>query len=169
MVWLDSHYLGLEQQDLVELFCFFIFSHTSPITLLLCLCHLWCINLAFFLQYNEPPPPLHGVFCQNIGITTCYQALPLVTCRISSWRWVFITRAWISVWLTRKSLPPIDNSWCHMPVTISLPSFKLFQNVTVDECIFYWMQWSKGWIMLSMLQYLGHRMMCSECSASMGI
>ena len=169
MVWLDSHYLGLEQQDLVELFCGFIFPHTSPIILLICLCQLWCINLAFFIQYNEILPPLHVEFCQNIDRTKCYQLLPLVIFRISSWWWVFSTRAWFSILLTRKSLPPIDNSWCHMSVTISLPSLKLSQNFTVDEWDVDRMQRNKGWSTLIMLQYPGQRLMCSECGASMGI
>ena len=38
--------------------------------------------------------------------------------------------------------------WCHMPVTLSLPSFNLFQTFAVDGRNVNWMQWKNGWIIL---------------------
>ena len=67
------------------LFCSFIFPNTSPIILLLRSCHLFCINIAFYLQSNDIILPMHVELCWNIIRTTCYQAIPLVTCWMNSW------------------------------------------------------------------------------------
>ena len=120
----------------------FIFPHPSPIILLLRLCHL---DRDLFLQSNNLLSPLHVEFCWDIGITPCYQGMPLVTCCMNSWRRVYITRACSLIWFTRKRLLLVTDSWCHMNVTFHIPSFDLFQNVTVYGCSVDLTQWNKGW------------------------
>ena len=82
--FLALHVLVLERQKLVFFsFSEFIFLYTSPIIWLLRSCHLY---RDFFIWYNDLIPPLHVALCWDIGGTTCYQELPLVTCRMdSSW------------------------------------------------------------------------------------
>ena len=128
--------------------CGFIFPNPYPIIWLLCSFCLYCINSAFFIQYKDLLNPLHVSFCWDIGRTTCYQYLPLVTCRINSWRQFPSTRACSPLLLKRRRLTLAADSWCHIPVTLSLPLFNLFQNSTVDECNSGWTQWNKGWSIL---------------------
>ena len=84
----------------------------------------------------------------NNIITTWYQVLPLVTCRLNSGRRFFSTRACSSLWLTRKRLPIVTESWCNMTVNISLTSLNLFQYVMVDGVNIDWTQWNNGWRIL---------------------
>ena len=114
------------------LFCEFIFPHPSPIIWLLHSCHIDC---ALFLHYNDLIFPLHVVSCWYISITTWYQALPLVTCRMKYWRWFSSTRAFLPLLLTRKRLLLVANSLFHMPVTLSLLSLNLFH-----ECHSWWVR-----------------------------
>ena len=91
--------------------------------------------------------PIFMFFNWYICITTCYQELPLVTCKMNSLR-RSSTRALSSILLTRKRLPIVANSWCHIHVNLTLPSSNLFQNVTFDGCVVDWIQWNKGWSIL---------------------
>ena len=122
--------------------CNFILPHPYPTILLVISCHIDC---DFFIQCNGLIPPLLVAFCWYIGRTTRYQAPPLFTCRMSSWPCFSSTRFFSPLWLTRKRPTLFANSWFHVSVTLSLPSLKLFQNVTVDDCNVDWTQWNKGW------------------------
>ena len=48
----------------------------------------------------------------------------------------------------RNRLPLVDDYWWNMHITLSLPSFNLFENVTVYRCGVYWKQQNKEWIIL---------------------
>ena len=157
--WIHTIWVGNDKTSL-WLFRKFISPHTYSIIWLLRLCH---IDRALFTRSIGLLPPIHVAFCWNIGTTTCYQDLPLVTCRMNSWRLFSSTRACSPLWLTWKRLPLAVDSWCHVPVTFSLPSFKLFQNVSVDGCNVDWKKWNKGWILL--LWYPCRRSCCNILDA----
>ena len=123
----------------------FIFPYTSPIIWLLRSCHLY---RELFFWYNHLTLPLHVALCWDIGGTTCYQELPLVTCWMESWRRISRTRAFSLLWLMRKRLLLVAGSICHILVTLYLPSLTLFQNVTVDGFDVDLTQWNNGWIIL---------------------
>ena len=50
--------------------------------------------------------------------------------------------------IQQKEATYFSDSWCHMPFIPSLPSLKLFQNVTVDGFNVNRMQWNKDFIIL---------------------
>ena len=141
MVCLASHYLCLGWQDLV-VFVLRLYLTSSLSN------NFTGVLMSIFLQYNYLLPPIHDLFCWDIGRTTWYQALTLVTFRMKYWRWFSSTSACSPLLLTRKSLLILADSRCHMHVTLSLPSIKLFQNVTLDGRYFYWTHWNKGWSIL---------------------
>ena len=126
MVWLASHYLNLEQQDLfvVVLWLYLTSSLSNYLTALLVSS---LMSWFFFLfQSNDLLPPLHVAYCWDIIRTTCYQELTIVTCWVKSWWRCFSTRGYSSLWLTRKRLPIFTYLWWHMPITLSITSFKIF-------------------------------------------
>ena len=133
-VWLHTIWVCNVNTWLLS-FRIFIFLHPFTIIWLL---HSFCINCALFLWPYDLPPPIHVAFCWDIVITIWYQVMPLVTCWMNSWLWFSSTRACLPIWLKRKRLPVVANPWCHMPVTLSIIPFKLFQNVTFDECVVDW-------------------------------
>ena len=108
----------------------------------------YCDCVTFAFQSYDILPRLHIELSWYIGRTACYQALPLVTFHMNSWRRFPSTRYCFLLWLMRKRLYLVANSWCHMSVPFSLPSFNLFQSFTVDGWNVYWMQQNKGWIIL---------------------
>ena len=138
--WLHNIW-GCNDKTLLLSFFEFILPHPSPILWLLRLFH---IDSDFFLQYNGLLPPPYAALCWDIVRTTCYQSLSLVTCRVNSWRHLSSTRACWPLLLMRNKLLLVAKSWYHTHVTLSLPSFNLFQNVTVDRCDVDLIQWNKG-------------------------
>ena len=69
--WLHTIWVWNGKISLLS-FCDFIFPHPYPIILLLCLCHLWCLDFYFFFHSNDLIYPLHVAFCWDILITTCF-------------------------------------------------------------------------------------------------
>ena len=120
----------------------------SPMIWLICSCHLCFIGFSFFFNIPIPHPPLHVAYCWNIVRTTSYQKLPVVTCRVKSWQRFFSIRGCSPLWFTIKRLPIFTYSWFHMPVTLSINYFNLFQNITVDGRNINWPKWNKCWIIL---------------------
>ena len=112
--------------------------------LLLCLCYLFYIYIALFIQSNDLLHLLRNEFFWGFGRTTWYQAPPLVTCWRKSWHRFFITRACLPHWLTRNSLPLVSASLSDTHVTLSPPYFNLFENFTVGGCNFHKVHWNKG-------------------------
>ena len=123
--WIHTIWVWYGKTSLL-LFCDFIFPHPSPIIWILYSFHLCCIEFYLFLQSNDLLPPLHVESCWYIIRTTCYQKLPLVTCRVNSWRGFFSTRGCLFLLLTRNRLPIFTNSWCLVTVYFSLTYFNLF-------------------------------------------
>ena len=148
MVRPASQYMGLSWKIPLLPFQWIIFPCPSLIIWLLRLCHLFCFNNNFFIQYNDLLNPLCMAFCWYVGRTTRYQALPLVTCYMNSWRQFYSTRSWLLLLLKIKRLTIVTNSWCHNPVNLSITYLKMFQYVTVDGWDVYWTKWNKGWRIL---------------------
>ena len=142
MVCLDSHSMGLECQYLVVFVSWlYLPSYLSDNFTTMFVSPLMSWVLLIF-QSNELLTSLHVTLCWGAFITSWYQALPLVTCRVNSWHKIFITIACLSLWLTRKRLLLVANSWFHIPVTLSLTYSNCFQNITVDGWDVYWTQWN---------------------------
>ena len=80
VVWLHNIWVCNGNTSFL-MFHYFIFPHNSPIISLL---RLWHLDRDFFLYYNYLLHYLHFAFCWDIGITTCYQDLPHVTCHMNS-------------------------------------------------------------------------------------
>ena len=87
---------------------------------------------------------------------TWYQELPLVTCWMNSSRRFSSTRVCSLLWFTRNRLPIVTDFLCHMPVTLSIISFNLFQYVTVDGCGVNWIKLNKGWSLSSNIPVAEH-------------
>ena len=83
--WIHTIWIW-NSKTLLLLFHEFIFPHTSPIIWLICSCQLFCLYFPFFFQSNDLLPPLHVASYWVIVRTTCYNELPLVTCRVNYWR-----------------------------------------------------------------------------------
>ena len=132
------------------LFWDFILPHPYPIIWLLRSCN---IGHALFLQYNDLLYHFHVELCVDIDITTCYQALPLVTCSIKYWWWFSSTTAFSPLLLKIKMLLLVSDSLCNIPITLYIISFNLFQNVKVDGCDLGWTQQNKGWSILFWYSY----------------
>ena len=114
--WLHDIWVRNGKTSLLS-FCGYIFPHPSPIIWLLRSCH---IDRSFFLKYNELLYPLHVSLCLDVGRATCYQAMPLITCRMNYWQCFYSTRACSPFWLIRNRLILVSNSWCNMPFKFSL-------------------------------------------------
>ena len=81
---------------------------------------------------------------------------------MNSWR-RSSTRSCLSLLLTKNSLPLVAHSRCHMYVTLSLPSFNLFQNFRVDGCNINLMHRNKVWSILFWSSC--HRVCCNILDA----
>ena len=57
---------------------------------------------------------------------------------------VFQHQILIVALIEEKMLPLVANYWCHMHVTLSFPSFNLFQKLTFDGCCVDLMKLNKG-------------------------
>ena len=125
-VWIQNIWFLNDKTSLLS-FHGYIFHNPYPIVWLLCLCQLFCINSSFFIQSNELLTPFRVVLCWDIGRTTWYQSLPLVTFRIKSWRRFPSTWSCLPLWFTRKILPLVADSWFHMTITLYLDSFNFFK------------------------------------------
>ena len=137
MVWLDSHYLGLELQDLIVVVSrLYLPSSLSNNFTVALMAYRFCL----LLKSKDIPPHLHVALCCYIGRNTWYQAPPLFTCWMNSWRIFYSTRSYLLLWLTKNRLPLVSESWCNIPIKFSLYSLNLFQNFTVDGCDVDWTQ-----------------------------
>ena len=149
MVWIDSQYMKFEHQDLavVVSWLYHLSSLSNDFTALIVSPLLYWFILIFPVKL-PPPPPFHVAYCWDVVRTIWYQEMPFITCRVNSWRIFFSTKGCSSLWLTRKRLPIVTYSWCHMHVTLYINFFNLFQYVTVDGWYVNRIKWNKCWIIL---------------------
>ena len=175
MIWLASHYMGLERQDLVVfvLWLYLTSSLSNNLTDLLVLPLLsWFLPL---LKSNDLLLPLHVTLYWDIVRTTCYQALSLVTFGVNSWRQFSAPeRVCRFDWQVRGCLLSRTSD------AIWLLTF-LFITSTFSICHGWWVrcqlnaveQGLKHPILIIliqiMLQYIGRRLLWSACGTSMGI